>query len=155
MNLVRRKDDDSDWNLSLFNALDRELGGFFDDFWWLGKPRKGASTQGHFAIDVEDKGDRYIIEADLPGFKKEDLKVEIDKNYVTLKAERKRVIDEKKQGNSYYERSYGLFERHFQLASEVSEKEAKANLKNGVLTLELPKKTVEKAKQIEIKVEGE
>ena len=106
-----------------------------------------------FKTDIRDKGNEYILEADLPGFEKQDIKIDIDDHYLTISAERHSESEEKDKKGNYLrcERSYGSFSRSFDV-STVKTDEIKAAYKNGVLKLTLPKKeNAEPArKQIEI-----
>ena len=79
---------------------------------------------GTFKTDIQDKGDHYLLEADLPGMKKEDIAIEKDKSYVRC------------------ERSYGSYARSFDI-SGVKAEGIKASYNDGVLSLTLPKKDVE------------
>lgn len=95
---------------------------------------------GEFKTDISEQGDNYILEADLPGFDKKDIHLEISDNTLTINAERNSEHDEK--DNSKYiriERSYGKYSRQFDISSIDSDK-IKANYENGVLKLTMPKK---------------
>ncbi len=98
-----------------------------------------------FKTDIRDSGDNYILEADLPGFKKEDIRIDIEDNYLTIKAERHSIIDEKDKKGSYIhcERTYGSYERSFDI-SGIKQDNISAEYSNGVLKLTLPKKELEK-----------
>ncbi len=101
-------------------------------------------------VDVYEKDNKIIIEAEIPGAKKEDIEVKIRDNAVIIKGEVKRE-EEKKEGNFYRsERFYGVFERVIPLPAEVKADEAKASFENGILRLELPKATAEKEVKIEV-----
>lgn len=107
-----------------------------------------------FKTDIKDEGDKYIIEAELPGFKKEDIKADINDNMLTITAEHTEENDEKDNKGNYIrrERSYGSVSRSFDI-SEVKAEEIGASYENGVLTLTLPKKTetVPTNRRLEIK----
>lgn len=104
------------------------------------------------AVDVTANDDAYIVRADIPGVKKEDLKVDITNNTLTIKGERKK--EEKIEEDKYVliERSYGSFSRSFTLPPNVDVAKIKANYDNGVLDLILPKKEDSKPKEIAIEV---
>lgn len=93
-----------------------------------------------FKTDIKDTGDSYVLEADLPGFQKEDIKIDIDNNSLSIHGERHSEVEEKDKQNNYIrcERSYGSFSRSFDL-SGVKADEIKAAYDNGVLRLTLPK----------------
>ena len=101
-------------------------------------------------IDVYEKDNNIIIEAEIPGAKKEDIEVKIKDNAVIIKGEVKRE-EEKKEENMYRsERFYGHFERVIPLPVEVKAEEAKAEIKDGILKLTIPKATAEKEIKIEV-----
>ncbi len=89
--------------------------------------------------DIVDKGDRYILEAEMPGFGKDDINIYIDDNKLTIEAKHS---ENKEENNANYirrERRYGSFTRSFDV-SDVDTEAISADYNNGVLTLELPKK---------------
>ena len=102
-------------------------------------------------MDVSEKDNAYVVHADMPGVKKEDIKIEIDCNEVSISAETKNQ-KEVKDGDRVLrsERYYGKVSRSFTLASEVDEAAASAKYENGVLELALPKKAVAKAKLLAV-----
>ncbi len=101
-------------------------------------------------VDVYEKDNKLIIEAEIPGAKKEDIEVKIKDNAVVIKGEVKRE-EEKKEENFYRsERFYGVFERVIPLPVEVKPEEAKASFENGILKLEIPKATAEKEIKVEV-----
>ena len=102
-------------------------------------------------MDVSEKENAYIVHADMPGLKKEDIKIEIDGNEVSISAETKNEKDVK-DGDRVLrsERYYGKVSRSFTLAQEVDEAAASAKYENGVLELALPKKAVVKAKLVSV-----
>ncbi len=101
-------------------------------------------------VDVYEKDNKIVIEAEIPGAKKEDIEVKIRDNAVVIKGEVKKE-EEKKEENYYRsERFYGVFERVIPLPAEVKAEEAKASFENGILKLEIPKATAEKEVKIEV-----
>lgn len=96
---------------------------------------------GEFKADIRDTGDAYELEADLPGVKKEDIKVELDGNYLTVSAERNTESGEKDKKGNYVrrERSYGSYSRSFDV-SGIQTDQITASYNDGVLQLRLPKK---------------
>ena len=92
------------------------------------------------AVDVRETEEAIVLTAELPGIQKEDLEIEVHKNLLTLKGERK--LEEKQEGENYYrlERAHGSFSRNFRLPATVDAATIGAELKDGVLTLTLPKK---------------
>ena len=100
----------------------------------------GGMTE--FRTDIKDEGDHYLVEADLPGFKKEDIKVDLDGDVLTVSAERNKENEEKDNKGNYLrrERVYGSVSRSFDVSS-IKTEEIKVGYKDGVLSLTLPKKT--------------
>ncbi len=103
------------------------------------------------AVDVTEKNDAYLVTADLPGVKKEDIHVDIDGAQVSLSAEVKRER-EAAEGERvlHVERSYGKLSRSFTLPQELDEAKAEAKFRDGVLELTLPKKAAAARKAITI-----
>ena len=107
-----------------------------------------------FGTDIRDLGNEYLLEADLPGFDRGDIKVEVNGDCLTVKAER-RTSEEKKDKNNnlvYSERSFGSFERRFDI-SGINGDAISCAYKDGVLQITMPKKQPEKpeTRQLEIK----
>jgi HSP20 family protein len=102
-------------------------------------------------VDVAEKNGAYVVSAELPGVKKEDIHVSIDGAQVTLEAEVKREKEASKDERVLHsERLYGKLTRSFTLPQEVDESKAEAKFRDGVLELTLPKKTAAQRKQISI-----
>lgn len=105
----------------------------------------------HPALDVIENDDAYVVRASLPGFKAEEINIQVKDDVLTLKAEH---AEEREEGDDSYllrERSYGSFRRSIRLPAGVSADEAIAEVADGILTLTLPKREEIKPKQIEIK----
>jgi HSP20 family protein len=103
-------------------------------------------------VDIVEQDGGYELVADLPGLKKEDIKIEIQENMLTLRGEKK-FEDEKKEKNyRLCERYHGEFVRTFALPENVNMEGIVAEFKDGVLKLEIPKTEKAKPKQIEVKV---
>ena len=132
-------------HVAAYDPWDQMERAFFGDGSW----GRGLSE---FKTDIQDKGDSYLLEADLPGFKKEDIHVDVDGDTMTIRAERhSEHEDQDKKGNYVRcERSYGSYQRAFDISGvEVANISAQYN--DGVLKLNMPKKSaVVNAKQIEI-----
>ena len=89
--------------------------------------------------DITDKGDAFVLEADLPGFKKEDIKIDLENDRLTISATRHSEHEENKAGCIRRERHFGTFERSFDV-SGIETQSIRANYTDGVLTLTLPKR---------------
>ena len=113
-----------------------------------------TSTMAGFGTDITDEGDSYKLTADLPGFSKDDIKIDVNDNTLTLSAERHSEYEEKEKKGKYIrvERSYGSYSRSFDLTGIKSDG-ITASYENGVLTLELPKEEEVKpvSRRLEIK----
>ena len=126
----------------LFNAFHD----FEDDFF-------NSPQLRSFRTDIKDEGDKYLMEAELPGFEKEDIKLDITGNTLTLSAEHKSDTEDKKEDNYIRrERSFGSYQRSFDLTGIDADK-IEAEYKNGILELTLPKivETKPETRRLEIK----
>ncbi len=92
-----------------------------------------------FKTDIVDKGDSFMLEAELPGFSRENINIHVDDNRLTISAEHNVSEEESKDNFIRRERRHGSFTRSFDV-SDIKTEEIKANYEDGVLTLELPKK---------------
>lgn len=102
-------------------------------------------------VDVKEKGNDYLVHAELPGIRKDDIHVDIDGGVVSISAERKQE-KEVKEGERVLrtERYYGKMSRSFQLGQDIDEAKSSARFNDGVLELTLPKKTAVAAKRLSI-----
>jgi len=103
-------------------------------------------------VDISETEGEYLIKAELPEVKKEDVKVTVEDGVLTLQGERRQEKEEKGRKYHRVERSYGSFVRSFTLPESVDESGVKAEFKDGVLNLHLPKTEKVKPKAIEVKV---
>lgn len=103
-------------------------------------------------VDISESEGEYLIKAELPEVKKEDVKVTVEDSVLTLSGERRHEKEEKGKKYHRVERSYGSFVRSFSLPESVDESGVKADYKDGVLNLHLPKTEKVKPKSIEVKV---
>lgn len=127
----------------------------FDDFFkgFLVRPMRmeGAPRLPDFKMDVTENGAAYVVKADIPGVKKEDIHVAIDGNSVSISAEAK-AESEQKEGDKviHSERYYGSVSRSFTLGSEIDEAQSQAKYTDGVLELTLAKKAATASKTLSI-----
>ena len=114
-------------------------------------PRSAMSL----AVDVQDTGDAFKINADVPGLKKEEIKVQVSPDHIlTISGERKsETKEEDKGGFVRMERTYGSFSRGFRLPEHADTSAIKAEMNNGVLQLTVPKKEIEESQQKTISIE--
>ena len=101
-------------------------------------------------FEVLERKDAYVFRADLPGVKQDDLEIHLTENRLTVAG--KREAEERKEGERYYayERTYGTFTRSFSLPEGVDAEHVRAELKDGVLSLVVPKKPEVQPKKIQI-----
>lgn len=133
------------WNpFSEMEEMERRF--FNNDFF-------GGRSLAEFKTDITDEGDHYELKADLPGFKKEDIQLQLDGDTLTIQAQRhsEHEDDDKKGKYVCCERSYGSYSRSFDV-SGIRTDGITASYEGGVLELKLPKKTAEvsTARQIDI-----
>lgn len=107
-----------------------------------------------FKTDVADEGDHYLLEADLPGFDKKDIQLDISGDMLTIKAERHSKFEEKDKKDKIVrvERSYGSYSRQFDV-SGINTDGINAKYENGVLQLKLPKKEIDKPESRRLEIE--
>lgn len=103
-------------------------------------------------VDISETESEYLIKAELPEVRKEDVKVMVENGVLTLQGERRQEKEEKGRRFHRVERSYGSFVRSFTLPESVDEGGVKAEYKDGVLALHLPKSEKVKPKAIDVKV---
>ena len=114
---------------------------FFDDDVW------------QVALDVVEEKDQYVLKADLPGTKKEDIRVSVENGIMTIAGERKSETVDKEAQVHRVERSYGRFVRSLNLGTNIDEGKIHASYKDGVLQLTVPKAEAAKPKSIDVHVE--
>lgn len=126
-------------------SLQREMDRLFEDFFRRGGLRWAPS------VDVIETNDTVVIKAELPGLEPKDVDISVSGNTLTIRGEKKEEKEEK--GKTFYrmERSYGSFCRTIDLPAAVEADKAKADYKQGVLEITLPKTEQVKAKKIPIK----
>jgi len=109
--------------------------------------KKRASTP---AIDIWELNDELLISAELPGVKKEDLELTLKENTLSIKADISYGIEAPPEARRYSERNYGSYERVLKIPLKVSDENVKATLKDGVLTIRVPKAIELQTKKIAI-----
>lgn len=148
-----------------FESLHREIDRLFDDFgmsfrWPFGRSLFAAEPAFRQvtlpkmpAVDVIESDKGYEITADLPGMDEKNIEVKVTDGVLTMKGERQEEKEEKKKDYYLQERSFGSFQRSFELPESVDGDKIEASFKKGVLTVKLPKKAEAQkpAKKIEVK----
>jgi HSP20 family protein len=105
------------------------------------------------AVDIFETEHELVVKADLPDADPKDLDIRIENNILTIRGERRFEKNVKEENCMRVERAYGSFSRSFSLANTVNSEAIKAEYKNGVLTLSIPKREEAKPKQIKVNVE--
>jgi len=125
---------------------------FFDDSYTRAGLNNGEieMTNWHPMVDIYDKDEKIVINAELPGLEKKDISIDVKDRVLTLKGER--AYDNETKDEKYYrrERAYGKFERSFTLPDGLDAEKIKADYKDGLLSVEIPKPEKEEPKQITI-----
>ena len=128
-------------------TLPDEIDRFFSDF---GLDARMSDTVWNPSVDLSENEDGYEVKAEIPGMKKEDIRVSYRDNVLTLTGEKKQEDEKKKENYHRIERTYGRFERSFWLPEEVKADAIKAKYQNGVLSVRIPKAEEVKPKKIEV-----
>lgn len=102
------------------------------------------------AIDIHEDEDAYSVDVEVPGLKPEDIHVDVEKNILTVRGERRLSREDKKDGYRRVERFYGSFTRSFTLPETVDAEAIEAKTADGVLTLKLPKRPAPGARKISV-----
>lgn len=135
-------------------GMQKEMNKMFNRFFRGGTLDEGDLTPSAWvpAVDLIENDDSYIAKVELPGVSKDDVKITLQDNSLTIRGEKK---EEKETTESNYhrlERSYGSFQRSLALPGSVRSDKVAAEYKEGILTITLPKAEESKRKQIDIKV---
>ncbi len=134
-----------------FERMRRHMNNIFD-MSLSGYPQEEAWGP---AIDLYEKDKKFVIKAEIPGIKKEDLELSVEDGMLTIKGEKKNETKKEEEGSLRKELYYGSFQRQVNLGQEVDENKAKASYKNGVLKVELPKKEEKEKRQRKIDIKEE
>lgn len=117
---------------------------FFDDPFFKGPERH---TMPMMKTDIRENENSYIIDVDLPGFNKEDIKIDVEDGYLNINAKIDSSNKEDEKGKFIRrERYVGECSRSFYIGEDIEDEEIKASFKNGILSLEIPKKKEEEKK---------
>ena len=103
-------------------------------------------------VDIEEDNDTIMVKVEIPGMKKEDIKVSVQSNILTITGERKHESETKNKTFHRVERSYGKFSRMITLPTDVDSDKVKANYKDGILSITLPKPEAVKPKHIDVEI---
>ena len=161
----RRSGRDAGGPLAIRNGggLDNIFDDFMKPFDEIMEPLFPRSVRSFFSdlnrrepsFDIQDRGDKFIVTAELPGFAKDDVEVRVNPNSLELKAEKKTDEERKEADGTQSRKSYSYFHRYLTLPEPVMTDEVEGTMKNGVLELKLPKKEErkleEKARRVDLK----
>jgi len=150
-----------------FARMEQDMNKFFDEVW--GIPRRWSALPGPRSvalpseqtgaktatplIDMVDKDSEFVLRSEVPGVNKDDMKITVSEDSVSISGKIERKKEETKEDYYYTERAYSSWERTIPLPSKVKSDSAKATYTNGVLELTLPKAEEVRSKKREIKVE--
>ncbi len=134
-------------------SLQEDMNRLFSDFWGRGRGR--GITDGFWAplVDLEETKDEVVVKAEIPGMRKEDIKLQVSGDTLAIMGERRQESETKDRTYHRIERSYGKFQRVIGLPAEVQGGKARASYENGVLVIHLPKTEESKPKEIAINVQ--
>ena len=150
-----------------FARMERDMRNMFDDFWG-GRARREAlpgpgkaqlpakreeALVGTPIVDVVDKKDKLILRSEMPGAKKDNIKISVEEDRIHISGKVEREEEEKKEDYYYSERAYSAWERTIPLPVKIKTDDVRATYKNGVLQVTLPKCEEAKAKVRDIKIE--
>ncbi|MBR3145819.1 MAG: Hsp20/alpha crystallin family protein [Bacilli bacterium] len=116
---------------------------FRDDFF----DRKDRMNYNLMKTDIREDENSYLLEVDLPGYSKDDIKIDITDGYLTINAKVEKEDNDENKNYVRRERFTGEVTRSFYVGEDIKEDEVKANFKNGILTLEVPKLSLEDQKK--------
>lgn len=145
--------------LSPFEEMERRFEDLFrrpfslmEPSWWP-RLRMPEMEEVSAKVDIFEEGDNFVVKAEIPGLKKEDIEVNLTGDMITISGEKKK--EEKVEKKDYYrvERSYGSFTRSFRLPKEVQTDKAKATFNDGVLEVKVPKTEEAKKKETKVPIE--
>jgi HSP20 family protein len=133
--------------------MNRLFGTFFDAPEGSGRGGDGGTMRRWIpAMDLVEEGDHFVLRADLPGVRDEDVNVELEDNVLTISGERKAEQEDRKEGYYRVERAVGRFSRSLTLPEGVDPDSIEAQFDNGVLTVRIPKPQQRQPRRVAISV---
>ncbi|MEJ2054804.1 MAG: Hsp20/alpha crystallin family protein [Calditrichaceae bacterium] len=141
------------WNpeKSIF-SLRSDMDRLFDNFFSEGPDQLQSYSALNPVIDVEETDQDFLISAEIPGMKKDDIKITFENNYLNISGEKKAKKEVKQENYHHAERSYGKFSRTIAIPSGVMLDKIEAEYEQGVLNIKIPKAEEAKPKQIDVKI---
>ncbi len=140
--------------VSLIDEFERMVEDFFRrPFSWFPRLRMPEFEMVSPSVDIFEEGDEIVVKSELPGMKKDDIDIRLTEDSITISGEKKK--EEKVERKDYYrlERSYGSFCRSFRLPTEIQIDKAKAQFKDGILEVRIPKSEEAKKKEKKLLIE--
>ena len=131
-------------------TMHEEMNRLFDSV--FGRSVARASFDYVPVVDIEETPEQFVLSADLPGVAQKDVKVHVMGDTLTIRGERKQEGSEKDGNWLRCERTYGTFERSFTLGAPVRADQVKANSKDGVLEVSVPKADEARVREVEVKI---
>ncbi len=149
------------------SRIEREMARMFDEFWGsearglgrlpsskkAGVPVEREGLVGTSLVDLVDKEDSLVLKSEMPGARKEDIKISVTDEEVTLSGKVERKKEEKEENYYYFERVYDEWQRTIPLPVRIKSDKAKAKYENGLLEVTLPKAEEAQAKRKELKID--
>jgi HSP20 family protein len=133
------------------SGLGQKVNRIFDDF----MSGDLVKSDVNIRVDIYETKEHFIIEAELPGVLKEQVKIQVSDSVLTIKGDKKRASEIKEDAYHRHERRFGTFIRSFQLPHDVQMEEIKASFLNGVISIRFPKETPaeEKGEGVQVDIE--
>lgn len=135
---------------SPFDVLQREIDDVFNRV-WQADDNGGWSGVGSYPVDIRETDDNLVVEAEMPGFKRDEIDVTLEQGVLTINGQRKMEAEKDKGQAHLNERRFTRVTRSFRLGQAVDENNVDAKLEDGVLTLTLHKREEVKPRRIEVK----
>ena len=132
--------------LTVWNAFNDM---FNDDLWTRPAPARRSFVP---SVDIGEDDKSFLVTADVPGLKPEDIDIQVENNVLTLRGERKQESKTERKGYHRIERQYGSFQRSFTLPEGVDADKIEAKVEHGTLTLTIPKPSVALPKKVKVSV---
>jgi HSP20 family protein len=137
-------------------TIQQEMNRLFGTFFESPEGDAGGGTTRRWipAMDLVEEGEHFVLRADLPGVREDDVNIEVEDNVLTISGERKSEQEDRKEGYHRVERAVGRFSRSLTLPEGVDPDSIQAQFENGVLTVRIPKPQERKARRVAISVGG-
>jgi HSP20 family protein len=134
------------------STLHDQVNRLFNETRFHGQPEESALTTWAPAVDIYETPDELVVKADLSDVEEKDIDIRVENNLLTIRGERN--FEKKVPEDSYLrvERTYGAFSRSFSLPNTINADAIRADYKNGVLTVNLPKREESKPRQVKVSV---